>query len=232
MQSPSSAVKPRLLSTLLPFCEGAQAGPASQVGDDHAPLARSPAPPRAAPRRCTRTTARGSRSAARPSRGSRAGRGTSSATAGWPRWKLVSKQATCGTPGRRSNTASMAARLCGWWRGASGTSFRSSSRTSGVTTVGTGEPRPRRGRRGGRRRARARRRSASGASAARASSAPRAVAHRRRPASGRPASRPRRPWRTGAASSRSPRSGPGLPGARPRPPAAGTRRTSGSKSRR
>ncbi len=36
------------------------------------------------------------------------GSGTSSATGGCPRWKPVSKQATCGTPGRRSKTASMA----------------------------------------------------------------------------------------------------------------------------
>jgi hypothetical protein len=36
-----------------------------------------------------------------------------SATALWPRWKLVSKHAICGTVGKRSETASIAARLYG-----------------------------------------------------------------------------------------------------------------------
>ena len=40
------------------------------------------------------------------------GNGTSFATAGCPRWKLVSKQATWGTSGSLG-TASIAARLCG-----------------------------------------------------------------------------------------------------------------------
>jgi len=50
--------------------------------------------------------------------------------------KLVSKQATCGTPGARSATASMAARLCGWCSGASGSSSRRPASTSGVMRTG------------------------------------------------------------------------------------------------
>ena len=42
------------------------------------------------------------------------------AISGWLWWKAVSKQATCGSPGRRRRTIRIGSRLWGWCRGASG----------------------------------------------------------------------------------------------------------------
>ena len=69
----------------LAVLQRAQARAAAEVRDDDASVRQSPARPAAAPTRCTRTTGRESRSAARRRRGCSRGSGTSSATAGWPR---------------------------------------------------------------------------------------------------------------------------------------------------
>ena len=63
--------------------------------------ARSPRAdrPRAARPRCTRTTGRGSRSAARPRSVMRAAARSACASAGCVRWNAVSKHATCGSAG-------------------------------------------------------------------------------------------------------------------------------------
>ena len=85
MHRPSSAVNPSVLSTLLPILHGAEAGAASQVSDDHAPVGDlrrnlrqdrgdvlvGQAVEAVALDTGTRRSSRGS--------------GTSSATAGWPR---------------------------------------------------------------------------------------------------------------------------------------------------
>ena len=55
---------------------------------------------------------------------SRQGECLSDAAAG-SRWNAVSKQATCGSSGRNSTSARIAAMLCGWCSGASGTSASS-----------------------------------------------------------------------------------------------------------
>ena len=58
--------------------------------------------PRAAGRRCTRRTGRGSRSGARPPGTRLSAIAKRSATSGWPRWNAVSKQATWGISGWRA----------------------------------------------------------------------------------------------------------------------------------
>ena len=62
---------------------------------------RAPPPRRspAAPARCTRRTARGSRSAARPASVIASGSANACATGGCVRWNAVSKHATCGNCG-------------------------------------------------------------------------------------------------------------------------------------
>ena len=103
----------------------------------------------------------------------RAGSGTSSATAGWPRWKPVSKQATCGTSGMRSKTRLDRRRGCAadgagpaGQRLQLGQDLRRDDRRRR-------EARRRRGRPGGRRRRCAHRRSGERSQAASASSAAR-----------------------------------------------------------
>ena len=70
MQRPSSAVKPRLWSMLLPFDNAQRLAPLPDARRSPA-RRRSPAQPAAESTRCTRRTARESRSAARPRGGSR-----------------------------------------------------------------------------------------------------------------------------------------------------------------
>ena len=65
-----------------------------------------------------------------------------SATSGWPRWKAVSKQATCGRSGRRARIERMGARLFGWCRGASGTRRSSLASTSSSTRTGAAKSGP------------------------------------------------------------------------------------------
>ena len=79
----------------------AEARAAAEMRDDHAAAGDLRRHLAAAPRRCTRTTARESRSAGcRRSHGCARAAARARRPARWPRWKLVSKQATCGHAGQ------------------------------------------------------------------------------------------------------------------------------------
>ena len=106
------------------------------------PPQRPPARCPAARTQCIRTTGHGNHNAAgRPC-------AVRPATAPVPQpqagrdGNLVSKHATCGTPGSRCATESIAPRLWGWCNGANGSSWRNSSRIAGVTDYGTRVVRP------------------------------------------------------------------------------------------
>ena len=71
-----------------------------------------------------------------PSADSLRGNAKACATAGWVRWKAVSKQPTCGTCGISPATARTARRLCGWCSGASGTKVSSVRSTDSSSRVG------------------------------------------------------------------------------------------------
>ena len=59
-----------------------------------------------------------------------------SVCAGCPRWKAVSKQATCGMSGSISAASRIGARLCGWCSGASGASAVSRARMAASMRTG------------------------------------------------------------------------------------------------
>ena len=129
MHSPSRAVKPMRGVDALAVLHRAHAGAAAEVRDDDPPvgdLGRDLGQHRGDVLVGDAVEAVPLHAAVQSSRGS----GTTVATGAWPRWKPVSKQATCGTSGIRSKIASMGARLCGWCSGASGVSPFSSARIS------------------------------------------------------------------------------------------------------
>ena len=129
---PSTAVKPIVLATLRAGLERAHARAVAEVQHDGAAARRAARRAAAAPRRCTRRTGRGSRSAARPRSCSSAGSANICASSGCVRWNAVSKQATCGSSAAARAAARIGARLCGWCSGASGTSFSSARHHVGV----------------------------------------------------------------------------------------------------
>ncbi len=122
---PSAAVNPIVLATLRPPAIAHMLEPLPRCSTTTLPAAARASCSRQARRRCIRTTGRGSRSGCTPRSVIDLGSANACATGGCPRWNAVSKQATCGSCGRRSSSARIGARLCGWCSGASGMYFSS-----------------------------------------------------------------------------------------------------------
>ena len=140
--TPSSAVKPMVLSHAAAVVDGAQRGAVAEMRDHDAPGGQRGVAPRPGCARCIRRTGRGSRSGGcRGRRSPAAGRRCRP-----PRHGRGGRRCRSRRPAARRGSAraaaAMPARLCGWCSGASGTSARSRAITASSTSTGAARSGP------------------------------------------------------------------------------------------